>query len=235
MGYVTLSRGFKSGGFNVRAQSTVFPESAEPFDDEVLTVGEVGLKSVLADGQLVLNSAVFYGKYEDVQVSTFTAYDSNGDGVEDAFFGNFLNAGNATMKGVEVEFDTSSRDVDWFGVNGFVSYLDLTPDEFLDANHDGFVDTQVITNAPEFTGGLHLNFDFPALRRPAHRERRRRLSRRCDPHQRGRTVSRSAGPAAAADRAAGLRALRRLGLLALSRRQVALRPSTARTSPTRST
>ncbi len=163
MGYLTVSRGFKSGGFNVRAQATVFPESAEPFDDEVLTVGEVGLKSSLADGQLVMNSAVFYGKYEDVQVSTFTAYDSNHDGVEDAFFGNFLNAGNATMKGVEVEFDASSQSVDWFSVNGFVSYLDLEPDEFLDANRDGFVDTQVITNAPKLTAGLHLNFDFPVL------------------------------------------------------------------------
>lgn len=163
MGYFTLSRGFKSGGFNVRAQSTVFPESAEPFDDEVLTVGELGLKSTLAGGQLVMNSAVFYGSYEDVQVSTFTAYDSNGDGTEDAFFGNFLNAGNATMKGVEVEFDFSSHSVEWFGLNGFVSYLDLTPDEFLDENNDGFVDTQVITNAPEFTGGLHFNFDFPAF------------------------------------------------------------------------
>ena len=162
MGYFTLSRGFKSGGFNVRAQSTIFPESAEPFDDEVLTVGELGLKSTLAGGQLVMNSAIFYGTYEDVQVSTFTAYDSNGDGTEDAFFGNFLNAGNATMKGVEVEFDFSSHSVEWFGINGFVSYLDLTPDEFLDENNDGFVDTQVITNAPEFTGGLHFNFDFPA-------------------------------------------------------------------------
>jgi iron complex outermembrane receptor protein len=163
MGYVTVSQGFKSGGFNVRAQSTVFPESAEPFDDEVLTVGEVGLKTALADGQLILNSAVFYGKYKDVQVSTFTAYDSNGDGVEDAFFGNFLNAGNATMKGAEIEFDASNNAVDWFGVNGYLSYLDLTPDEFLDSNRDGFVDTQVITNAPEFTGALHFNFDFPVF------------------------------------------------------------------------
>jgi len=30
LGYVSLSRGFKSGGFNVRAQSSVFPKSAEP-------------------------------------------------------------------------------------------------------------------------------------------------------------------------------------------------------------
>jgi iron complex outermembrane receptor protein len=161
LGYVSLSRGFKSGGFNVRAQATAFPQSAEPFDDEVLTVGELGLKSVLADGQLVLNSALFHGKYEDIQVSTFTAFDANGDGIEESFFGNFINAGNATMNGVEVEFDASSRAIDWLAVNGFVSYLDLEPDEILDANRDGFVDTQVITNAPKWTGGLRLGFDFP--------------------------------------------------------------------------
>jgi iron complex outermembrane receptor protein len=161
LGYFSLSRGFKSGGFNVRAQSNAFPKSAEPFDDEVLTVGEVGIKSVVADGQVVLNSAVFHGKYEDIQVSTFTAFDANGDGVEESFFGNFINAGNATMNGVEVEFDATPRAVDWFAVNGFVSYLDLEPDEFLDANNDKFVDTQVITNAPKWTGGLRLGFDFP--------------------------------------------------------------------------
>ena len=162
MGYVTLSRGFKSGGFNVRAQATAFPESAEPFDDEVLTVAEVGLKSVLADRSLVLNLAAFYGDYEDIQVSTFTSYDSDGDGSDDAFFGNFLNAGNATMQGLEVEFDWTSPTAHWFGLSGNVSYLDASPDEVLDFNNDGFVDTQVISNAPEITGALNLNFDFPA-------------------------------------------------------------------------
>jgi iron complex outermembrane recepter protein len=120
------------------------------------------VKSVLADGRLVLNSEIFHGKYKDIQVSTFTAFDANGDGVEESFFGNFLNAGNATMNGAEVEFDLSTR-VDWLAVNGYVSYLDLEPDEFLDANRDTFVDTQVITNAPKWTSGLRLNFDFPAL------------------------------------------------------------------------
>ncbi len=161
LGYLSISRGHKSGGFNVRAQATVFPQSAEPFDDEVLDVAELGIKSVLADRQLVLNAAAFYGKYQDIQVSTFTAYDSNGDGVEDAFFGNFLNAGDATMQGVEVEFDFTSQAVDWFGLSGNLSYLDAEPDDFLDENGDGFVDTQVITNAPEFTGALRVNLDFP--------------------------------------------------------------------------
>ncbi|MEM8997710.1 MAG: TonB-dependent receptor, partial [Acidobacteriota bacterium] len=163
LGYLTLSRGFKSGGFNVRAQATAFPQSAEPFDDEVLTVAELGLKTVLADRSLVLNLAAFYGDYEDIQVSTFTSFDSDGDGSDDAFFGNFLNAGNATMKGLEVEFDWTSPTVSWLGLSGNVSYLDASPDGILDANGDGFADTQVITNAPEWTGAINLNLDAPAF------------------------------------------------------------------------
>ncbi|MDX1631470.1 MAG: TonB-dependent receptor, partial [Thermoanaerobaculia bacterium] len=163
MGYVTASRGFKSGGFNVRAQSNFFPASAEPFDDEVLDVVEVGVKSILADRQLVLNTAAFYGDYTDIQVSTFTAFDADGDGVDDSFFGNFVNAGDATMKGLELEFDWNPRDVYWFGLQGHLSYLDAEPDTFLDRNNDGFVDTQVITNAPDYTGSLRLKFNKSAF------------------------------------------------------------------------
>jgi iron complex outermembrane recepter protein len=160
MGYATVSRGFKSGGYNVRAQSTVFPASALPFGDEVMTMGEVGVKSVLADRRLVLNGAMFYGDYTDIQVSTFTSYDSNNDGVDDAFFGNFLNAGDAHVKGFELEYSYDSPT--WFGLSGYVAYLDAKPTSFLDANNDGFVDTQVITNAPKWTGAIRLNVDFPA-------------------------------------------------------------------------
>lgn len=160
LGYVTLSRGFKSGGFNVRAQSEIFPESAKPFDDEQLTVGEVGVKSVLADGQVTLNAAVFYGDYTDVQVSTFTSYDSDFDGTDDSFFGNFLNAGDAELKGVEVEFDIAPESLPWFRAKGNLSYLD-SDEEIIDNNDDGFVDTRVITNAPELTGSLALDFNWP--------------------------------------------------------------------------
>lgn len=146
MGYLSASRGFKSGGFNVRANTIAAPGSDQPFDDEVLDMIEVGVKSVLLDHKLVLNAAAFYGDYKDVQVSTFTT-------VNGAFFGQFLNAGNATLKGVEVEFDASSVGFSWLGFSGQGSYLGADPDP-LDNNKDGFVDTQVITNAPKYTGAL---------------------------------------------------------------------------------
>ncbi len=146
MGYVSGSRGFKSGGFNVRANTLAAPGSDLPFDDEILDVVEVGIKSVLNDRKLVLNAAAFYGDYKDVQVSTFTT-------VNGAFFGQFLNAGNATMNGLEVEFDASAVGFNWLSISGQGSYLGVDPDP-LDNNRDGFVDTQVITNAPKFTGAI---------------------------------------------------------------------------------
>ena len=160
MWYINGSRGFKSGGFNVRAQETFFPESAEPFDDEVLTVVEVGVKSYLAES-LLLNAAVFTGDYTDIQVSTFTSYDAAGDGVNESFYGDFLNAGDATLNGLEVEFDWKSPTVSWLGLSGNLSFLDADADE-IDADGENGVDTQVITNAPEITYALNLNVNTPA-------------------------------------------------------------------------
>lgn len=159
--YGHVSRGFKSGGFNVRAQSSFFPESAEPFDDEELTNIALGIKSMFADGQFTLNAEAFTGDYTDVQVSTFTDYDSDGDGENDAFFGNFLNAGDATVDGIEVEFWWAPANIDWLRLAGNVNYLDASPDGFVDLNENGLVDTQVITNAPENTYAIRADLNFP--------------------------------------------------------------------------
>jgi iron complex outermembrane receptor protein len=159
MVYGKVNQGFKSGGYNVRANTFYVPESAEPFDDEVMTMAEIGVKSVIANNSLVLNGAAFYGNYTDVQVSYFTAYDSNFDGEDDAFFGDIRNEGDATVKGLELEYNWASRG--WFGLSGFLAYLDATPDTLIDGNGNGLPDTQVISNAPELTGTIRANFDWP--------------------------------------------------------------------------
>jgi iron complex outermembrane receptor protein len=64
LGYVTLSRGFKSGGFNARATKQV---EFEPFDPEIVDNLELGLKSQWLDRSLQLNVAAFYSDYQDIQ------------------------------------------------------------------------------------------------------------------------------------------------------------------------
>lgn len=157
--YGLVSRGFKSGGFNIRANVAAVPASANPFDDESVTSLELGVKAGLLDQTLFLNAAVFHNDYKDIQLSVFSAYDSNGDGVNDAFFGDFTNAGKATVSGVETEFQwlPSER----WSIQGNLASLDAEYDEFITRGVD-VSDAQKFTNAPKLSGALsaQYNFDF---------------------------------------------------------------------------
>lgn len=155
MVYGLASRGFKSGGFNIRAQSVQFPESAEPFDDEVVDSYEIGSKMSFLDQSLFLNLAAFHNKYEDIQLSVFTSFDSNGDGVDDAFFGDFRNAGSGTVEGVEVEYQWLPTS-HWL-ITGNLAWLDAKFDEYIFKNVN-IADQQEFTNAPEFSGAINLEY-----------------------------------------------------------------------------
>ncbi len=156
--YGLASRGFKSGGYNIRAQATAVPRSAEPFDDESVDSYEIGSKMAFLDQTLFLNLAAFHNKYEDIQLSVFTSYDSNGDGVNDAFFGDFTNAGSGTVEGVEVEYQWLPTP-HWL-ISGNFAWLDAKYDEFIYAGVN-IADEQEFTNAPEFSGALNVEFRTP--------------------------------------------------------------------------
>ncbi|MBP6457357.1 MAG: TonB-dependent receptor, partial [Pseudoxanthomonas sp.] len=68
MAYALFSRGFKSGGYNVRANTTAVPRSGEPFDDESVDSFEVGSKMALLDSRMFLNLSAFHNKYKDIQL-----------------------------------------------------------------------------------------------------------------------------------------------------------------------
>jgi iron complex outermembrane recepter protein len=68
MGYFTYSRGFKSGGFDMRGNAVLTPSTTEGYDAEVANNYELGLKSTLLDNTLLLNLAVFYDPYTDAQI-----------------------------------------------------------------------------------------------------------------------------------------------------------------------
>ncbi|BDU16197.1 TonB-dependent receptor [Lysobacter auxotrophicus] len=158
MVYGLASRGFKSGGYNIRAQATAVPRSAEPFDDESVDSFEIGTKMGFLDQTLFVNLAAFHNKYEDIQLSVFTSYDSNGDGVNDAFFGDFTNAGSGTVEGVEVEYQWLPTK-HWL-ISGNFAWLDAEYDEFMYAGVN-IADEQEFTNAPEFSGALNVEWRTP--------------------------------------------------------------------------
>ena len=153
--YGVASRGFKSGGFNIRANSVAVPRSAEPFDDEKVDSYEIGTKMALADQSLFLNFAYFYNKYEDIQLSVFTAFDSNGDGTDDAFFGDFTNAGRGHIQGLEMEYQWLPSE-HWL-LSGNLAWLDAKYDEFITSGVD-VSNVQKFTNAPRFSGAVNLEY-----------------------------------------------------------------------------
>lgn len=62
MFYMSLARGYKAGGVNLHPDLDVF-------GPETNTVGELGLKTTLADGRLRFNGSFFYSNYKDIQIS----------------------------------------------------------------------------------------------------------------------------------------------------------------------
>ena len=64
--FASISKGYKAGGFNLG----FVPAGRREFDQESLWNYELGIKSVLADGSLMLNSSVFYSTRRDQQVET---------------------------------------------------------------------------------------------------------------------------------------------------------------------
>ncbi len=151
--YGSFSRGFKSGGYNVRANTTAVPDSGKPFDDETLDSFELGSKLLLDGGRLELNAAVFRNNYKNVQLSVFTSFTApNGT---TGFFGDFTNAGKATVQGGEVEF-AWRPDAVWT-LSGHVAALDAKYDEYMDRGVN-VADQKKFTNSPKLQAAINLEY-----------------------------------------------------------------------------
>jgi iron complex outermembrane receptor protein len=111
-GYVTVSKGFKSGAYNV--SSFV----ATPIDPETLWDYELGVKSDITE-HLRVNAAAFYYDYKNIQVQSFGA---------SAVVPIANNAASAKMKGIDADITTAYADVvasnDSLSFTGGVAFLD---------------------------------------------------------------------------------------------------------------
>jgi iron complex outermembrane receptor protein len=153
--YALASRGFKSGGFNIRAQATAVPRSRLPFDDETVTTFEVGAKNAFLDNRLFVNLAYFNSDYRDIQLSVFTAVPGSNPPI---FFGDFANAGEGTVKGVELEYQALLTQN--FSLQGNFAWLDAKYDEFI-TNNVNVAANQRFTNAPERSMAISALHSLP--------------------------------------------------------------------------
>jgi len=120
--YFTVSKGFKSGGFQGLAPTALIAET--PFDPEVAWLYEFGLKSQWLDDSLRFNTSVFYMDYTDLQVVQSLVPESSTTNTPVLFTSN---AADARISGVELEFTYAPTEN--FSIDGNYAYLDT---EFTD-------------------------------------------------------------------------------------------------------
>lgn len=140
--YASVSRGFKSGGFN--AGFTSAPPASIGYSDEQLTAYEAGFKTTL-NGRLRVNGAAFYYDYKDLQALTF-------DGV--ASF--IANADSASVKGGELE--VQANPVEGLDIQFGLSYIDAKADS-IDTPQGILLDRR-LPLAPKFSANGLIRYDF---------------------------------------------------------------------------
>lgn len=99
LGYASISRGYKSGGFNGGFLSLDAAEAAiqlTPYDPEYLTAYEIGFKSDSFDNRLRFNAAIFFNDFDDLQVFTLLRTETLPIVILD-------NASNAEVLGLEFD------------------------------------------------------------------------------------------------------------------------------------
>ena len=154
MGYVSANRGFKSGGFNGRANSAV--DAANPvFDPEFVWTYEMGVKGTTVDGRFRGGASVFVSDYTDFQARVS----------QDVGSFPVLNAAELDIKGFELEgaafigeATTLSAQIGWLDAK-YKKFEDFR----LDPDYPGFdpnVNHNHVPFAPDWTARVALNHNF---------------------------------------------------------------------------
>lgn len=147
-GYASWSSGFKSGGFDMRGDAILTPNTVNGYDPETVDSYEIGLKGSAFDRRLSFASAVFYNEYQNQQVTTQVPAVGGIASFVD-------NVGQSTIYGAEVEGSLFLSDN--LTANFAVGYLKAEFDQFLRYNltthvYDDIASQVVLQNAPEWTG-----------------------------------------------------------------------------------
>ena len=144
--YGRIANGFKSGGFNGRANSA---SDVSAFDPETVWTAEIGAKTTLANGRVQANYAIFSSRYEDFQARV-----SIGDGIDFRF--PVLNAAELDINGAEIEALWLPTDA--LQLSAQIGYLDSKYGKGGFSGSDGAADEPAFS--PEWTGRFAAMYTF---------------------------------------------------------------------------
>ncbi|MEL6302464.1 MAG: TonB-dependent receptor [Pseudomonadota bacterium] len=155
-GYITASRGFKSGGYNDQAGSGGFANfPLAPYAPEFANNYEIGIKTTGFDDRVRFNATYFFVNYEDFQRSAVVTVPGTAFQETRTF-----NAADVDASGLELELEALLTDNLTLRAN--IGTLDAEYNEFIldldqDGNNEDFSGREV-TRAPELTGGIDLTY-----------------------------------------------------------------------------
>lgn len=178
MVYAGYSEGFKSGGFDMRANERINPGIVDGYNPETVDSFELGTKTELFENRIRLNAALFYMDYTDIQtivpqtgdlcdnstIQNGAGCTGNPDGQADTSANAVLNIGDATIQGVEIE--SIVQITESVSINFAVGYIDTEINEYLISDPTGGINDKIdvadqrdIQNTPEWNGQLKLAYD----------------------------------------------------------------------------
>jgi len=154
-GYVSYGRGFKSGGFDMRGDASLYPETINGYQPELVDTYEIGLKGSLLERRINFATALFKSEYTDQQITSQFF-------IPPASVVSFVdNAGSSEIWGWELE--ASARITDNFIPRLTLGYLDAKFNDFvtfnpLTGNRENMADQRKFQNTPDWTASIALPY-----------------------------------------------------------------------------
>ena len=148
--FVSLSRGYKAGGFNLG----FVPANQREFRDESMLNLEAGMKAELLDGRLRVNASVFASRRDDQQVR-ISLQQVTGDPASFGFL--TINAEEGRTKGLEA-------DVQWLPSDSWLLYasVGVLDTEFIRFDDAPGLEGREHAHAPDFTLAAGASYSHPS-------------------------------------------------------------------------
>ena len=150
--YVSYARGYKSGGFNLdRARFAIgAPNPDTFFAPEFVDAYELGAKSTLFNGNVILNGALFWQDFEDFQLNTYTGISYIVDSIP-----------KVTSRGLDMDMMWRTP-IEGLSLQGGVTYAETQYGKFTPGPG---VSTRLpnsrLSGAPLYSGSLSVSYDKP--------------------------------------------------------------------------